>query len=214
VQLLNASQHAPGQGLTGWHEPPKVNDSSAHPSGPVTKQAAVNGSQQVPVGHVVGAHAPGKEIGLEHESIGTEVQIPVSGSQHATGHGLGLQIVFAPSQFPPAVVHAAWVVTLHMLVAGSQHAPIGSVGPPARALEENARTTTAVAANTARRQHETNWRMVWNSMPQGRPSPFAGFLSRASIAGDRRIGHGQDSKWPAKAPGPLHFTKGHAAIQA
>ena len=92
MQLLSASQHAPGQGLFGVHVPPGMKVPLKQPTGPVTVQAEVSGMQHVPVGHAVGVQAPGMKIGLGHWNIGTAVHAPVAGSQHAPGQGLGAHV--------------------------------------------------------------------------------------------------------------------------
>ena len=79
MQLLRASQHAPGQGLFGVHVPPSIKVPLKQPAGPVTVQAEVSGMQHAPVGQTVGVHAPGKKRGLGHWNIGTAVQAPVAG---------------------------------------------------------------------------------------------------------------------------------------
>jgi hypothetical protein len=119
VQLLRSSQHAPGQGLVGMHVPPGMKvPVPKQPAGPVTAHVESNNMQHAPDGHAVGVHAPGKKReGPKHCDIGTVVHTAVDGLQHAPGHGLGLQGVFAPCQSPPAMAHAACVMALHALVA-------------------------------------------------------------------------------------------------
>lgn len=58
----------------------------------------------------------------------TLVQLPL-GAQHAPGHGLGVQLVPAPSQMPPKkVLQMACVVGLQVWLMMLQHAPMGTHG--------------------------------------------------------------------------------------
>jgi hypothetical protein len=58
------------------------------------------------------------------------VQKPVEVSQHAPGHGLGLQLEPAPIHVPFAASHAACVMIAHVPITmlGSQQAPVGGGG--------------------------------------------------------------------------------------
>lgn len=125
MQFPRLSQHTPAncgtghsvgvQGPTAWVEPAGQGWTVWH--------APVCGSQHTLGGHGFGWHGPPKNVPLQ--AVTEEIaQLPAA-SQHAPGHGLGLQVTPAPRNWP---WHCAAVALSEQLPARSQHAPGHGLG--------------------------------------------------------------------------------------